>query len=98
MATYLILNSVVFIIAGIVFFANRQSQVNRRIVLLTVIILFILTAFFDSLLIAADIVRYDISKILQLYIGKAPVEDFAYVVVAAMIVPYLWYKLERKQK
>lgn len=98
MATYLILNIAVLIIAGIVLFANGQNLVDRRSVLLTVGILFILTAFFDSLIIAADIVRYDTSKILQLYIGKAPLEDFFYAVVAAMIVPYLWHKLERNKK
>jgi lycopene cyclase domain-containing protein len=45
---------------------------------------------FDSLIIAAGIVGYDTAKILGIYIGTAPIEDFMYALLAAVIVPALW--------
>lgn len=57
---------------------------------LTLAILLVLTAVFDSLIIWAEIVGYDTQKILGLYVGKAPIEDFFYAVLAVVIVPALW--------
>jgi lycopene cyclase domain-containing protein len=50
----------------------------------------ILTAVFDNLIILAGIVGYDETKILGISIGVAPIEDFAYTVVAVLLVPAIW--------
>ncbi|RYF29253.1 MAG: lycopene cyclase domain-containing protein [Chloroflexi bacterium] len=55
----------------------------------------IMTAVFDSLLIAVGIVGYDLDKILGIYIGKAPIEDFFYAILAAIIIPALWNRNEK---
>ena len=58
--------------------------------------LLVLTAIFDSIIVGLDIVGYSADKILGLYIGSAPVEDFFYAVLAAIIMPVLWNKLGDK--
>ena len=50
----------------------------------------ILTTIFDNLIIAARIVGYDQSKLIGLNIGLVPIEDFAYTVVAILLVPAIW--------
>ena len=65
---------------------------------LTLAILLVLTAVFDSLIIWAGIVGYDTQKILGLYVGKAPIEDFFYAVLAVIIVPALWNLFDTKKE
>ena len=43
------------------------------------------TAIFDNAIIAAGLVAYDKTKISGLYIGLAPVEDFAYAIAAVLL-------------
>lgn len=50
----------------------------------------VLTAVFDSVLIGADIIRYNSTLITGLRIGLAPIEDFAYPAAATLLVPALW--------
>lgn len=95
MATYLILNSVVLLIIAAVMV--RYVQWNRAL-LTTSIILLIATAIFDSLIVSVDIVAYDSSRILGVYIGRAPIEDFAYTLMVALFVPALWHKLRRNDE
>jgi lycopene cyclase domain-containing protein len=64
----------------------------------TLIVLLILTAIFDSIIIAAGIVEYSPNKILGIYLGFAPIEDFFYAVLAVIIVPALWNVFETKKE
>lgn len=57
---------------------------------LSLILLLLLTAVFDSLIIWAGIVDYETSKILGVYIIRSPVEDFLYTVSAVLLVSALW--------
>lgn len=94
MATYLILNILVLI--GLTALTGRiLAKLRTEPLLLTLGILLLLTAVFDSLIIAVDLVAYDPSKILGFYIGKAPIEDFAYTIAAVMLIPYVWKRLEK---
>jgi lycopene cyclase domain-containing protein len=95
MATYLILNCV-FIIALVLFLRIPMSVPGKkRLVVLG--ILLTLTLVFDSLLVGVGIVGYDTSKILGIYAGHAPIEDFFYSVLAVILIPFLWKQLERKK-
>jgi lycopene cyclase domain-containing protein len=47
-------------------------------------ILMILTAFFDQFLTGLPIVTYDTTKLLGVYLGTAPIEDFLYTFVAVI--------------
>ena len=52
--------------------------------------LLVITAVFDNLMISVGLVGYDRHKISGLFIGIAPLEDFAYAVAAAVLLPSLW--------
>jgi len=64
----------------------------------TLITLVIATIAGDNLIIAGGIVQYDPTKILGIFIGVAPVEDFAYSVIAAVLIPAIWTSLKRLEK
>lgn len=91
MATYLILNLVV--IAVVIVALRLRPQKPSRAWLLTLIALLILTAIFDSLIVSLGIVGYSPNTLLGIYIGAAPIEDFFYAILAAILVPTLWNKL-----
>jgi lycopene cyclase domain-containing protein len=55
----------------------------------------ILTAVFDNLIVLSGIVAYDESKLIGLKIGLVPIEDFAYTVVAVLLVPAIWKALKK---
>lgn len=88
MATYLILN-ILFIVAVCLVLRVTPKRITKAMVI-TFLGLLLLTVVFDNLIILASIVGYDPSKILGIYIGKAPVEDFMYSLLAVLLVPTLW--------
>jgi lycopene cyclase domain-containing protein len=61
----------------------------------TLAVLLVLTAVFDSLMIAADLFRFDEDQLLGARVGRAPVEDFAWPVAAVLTLPSLWLLLGR---
>ena len=89
MATYIVLNTV-YLVGALAILKWRGLLALNRSVVVTLGILTVCTAVFDSLIIAAGIVDYDTTKLLGIYIGTAPIEDFMYALLAAVIVPALW--------
>lgn len=55
----------------------------------------VLTALFDNLIVAAGIVGYDQQKLIGISVGVVPIEDFAYTIVAILLVPTIWKALIR---
>lgn len=83
--------------------AARASEsggagVHWQAVGLTVLALVVLTAVFDSLMIAAELFHYDPAHILGVTIGLAPLEDFAYPLACAVLLPGLWLVLARSRR
>lgn len=91
MATYLILNLAVLslIVVCLIPYIRRRSKPSRAS-LATMVTILVLTAVFDSIIIWAQIVGYDASKILGFTVGYAPIEDFFYSVAAVLIVIAVW--------
>lgn len=87
--TYLVLN-LIFLVLGVVFLRRSVRKLGRAL-WITMIILLILTLVFDNLMILAGIFGYSNEKILGIFIGVAPLEDFFYAVFAALIIPALWH-------
>lgn len=87
MFRYALLNAAFLLPVAVVWWRARLP-VRRFVWLLAGMVL--LTAVFDSLIIGLDIVRYYTEHISGIYIGKAPVEDFAYTLAAVILVPALW--------
>ena len=98
--TYLLLNTVFLVLAAAVFLvAVRRGRLSRRRIIAAGIALaavLVLTAVFDSIMIGVGLVDYDPSRIFGLRIGLAPIEDFAYPVAAALLLPALWALLGKK--
>jgi lycopene cyclase domain-containing protein len=87
--------NIVFMAIVLIALAVRPSRPSKAFIA-TFVGLIVLTALFDNLIIAADIVGYDSSKISGWYVGIAPIEDFMYALLAAVIVPVIWTKLGKK--
>ncbi|NCU30181.1 lycopene cyclase domain-containing protein [Candidatus Saccharibacteria bacterium] len=94
MATYLVLNLVVSAVI-LVFLILSKLLVWNRAVWVTLIILLLTTVVFDSLIINAGIVAYNPDNLLGIYVAKAPVEDFFYTIIAAVLIPGLWNIFKR---
>ncbi len=95
--TYLALNAIFLAVAGVVAVAavlrHRRTGRGRRFAAaigITVAITIVLTAVFDNVMIAAGLFAYDADRLLGLSVGLVPVEDFAYPVGAAILLPSLW--------
>jgi len=93
--TYLALNATVLLSLLVVLnvFMRRSPW---RAMGLTALFLLLMTAVFDNAIIGAGIVAYDPSKISGVMIWLAPIEDFAYTLAAAALIPSVWVALERK--
>lgn len=94
MATYLLVN-VIFTLILVVLFRVRRRHMTKAF-FITLVALLTLTAIFDSIIVGLNIVGYDEDLILGIYVGKAPIEDFFYAIIAVMIVPRLWELMETK--
>lgn len=93
--TYALLN-LPFLLAAAVLLAAVRVRTGRpdlRAVALTGVVMLVLTAVFDNLMIRAGLVAYDDAQRLGPSIGVAPVEDFAYTVLAVLALPALWCAL-----
>lgn len=57
-------------------------------------LLFVLTAVFDNLMIAAGIMAYSTDQnVSGVQVGLAPLEDFAYPLAGVLLLPALWLLL-----
>lgn len=72
--------------------AGRRARVAGAAAV-TAVVLLALTAIFDNLMIAAGLFSYAPHTLSGLHVGLAPIEDFAYPVAAALVLPGLWVLL-----
>ena len=90
--TYWLLNlpflAVVAVVALAAILSRRAPR--WRAVGLTAIVVLLLTAVFDNVLVGVGIVGYDRDLISGVFLGVAPIEDFAYAVAAIVLLPSLW--------
>ncbi|GAA1824493.1 lycopene cyclase domain-containing protein [Nesterenkonia flava] len=77
---------------------RRSARPNLTAVALTLLALIILTAVFDSLMIAADLFYYAPEMLVGVHIGLAPIEDFAYPVAGGILLPSLWALLRSRRR
>ena len=87
--TYLLLSATVMALVAIYAFLMRHWWVTKPLVG-TAAVMLTLTAIFDNVIIGTGIVAYDPEMISGIKIGVAPIEDFAYTVLAIVLVPSLF--------
>ncbi|MCU1584250.1 MAG: lycopene cyclase [Microbacteriaceae bacterium] len=96
--SYWALNAIFLgIVAGMGCLALIRSRRGGGMPIVAVIgalgILLLATAIFDNVMIGVGLVDYDPSRISGVYVGLAPIEDFAYPLAAAVLLPSLWILL-----
>lgn len=96
MATYLIV-IMVWLVPSVMVAYYYRALINIRAFIATLFILLALTTVFDNLIIHAKIVAYNADKLLGLFIGLAPIEDFGYTIVACLLVPIVWSIFNKKE-
>jgi lycopene cyclase domain-containing protein len=95
--TYAALNAAfLLVVAALVVAASLRSRrrgdgMRWRALAVAGAALLLLTAVFDNVMIAIGLFGYDPDRISGLHIGVAPVEDFAYAIAAALLLPALWH-------
>lgn len=90
--TYAELNLLFLIpVAALLFFF--RYLVRWRTLCFTIATLVIMTAIFDNFIVASGIVAYNPDTLSGAFIGFAPIEDFAYTLVAAVLIPLTWWWL-----
>ncbi len=93
---YLILNSIIVLIVFLITWFYNKDLFNKKWFLATLVLL-VMTAIFDSLIVGNEIVAYNDDSYLNLFIGMAPIEDFAYTIAGMMIIPTVWKYLGSKE-
>ncbi|MCT1479796.1 lycopene cyclase domain-containing protein [Microbacterium sp. p3-SID336] len=91
--TYLQLSAVFLAVAAVT--AVTLALVARQrphlgAVGITAIVLVLLTAVFDTVMIGAGLFHYSSAHLLGVYIGLAPLEDFAYPLAGVVLLPAVW--------
>ncbi|NBR24108.1 MAG: lycopene cyclase domain-containing protein [Micrococcales bacterium] len=94
---YLMLNLVFMLIAFVIVNAFARKT-PWPLVFRTMAAMLIVTLVFDNIIIGLGIVDYDISKLSGIYLGFAPIEDFAYTVVSVITVASIWFKVSGREK
>lgn len=85
-------------VCGVVFALIARPRGPRiGAVVVTIAALFLLTAVFDTIMIATGLFHYSPGHLLGLHIGLAPVEDFTYPLAGALLLPALWAALRARR-
>ncbi len=67
-----------------------RKWISKKAIIPAAIFMLIMTLVFDNLIIGFGIVDYDFSKTSGIRLFLAPIEDFAYTLVALVLVPSLF--------
>ncbi|WKK73366.1 lycopene cyclase domain-containing protein [Rathayibacter oskolensis] len=96
--TYLLLNAV-FLAVVLVVLVIARRRLRPAALLGTLAVLLMMTAVFDNVMIGVGLlVAYDDELISGIRIGVAPIEDFAYAIAAALLLPALWTLLPARRR
>ncbi len=78
--------------------APRRRRPSIPAVLIAAAALVVLTAVFDSIMIAAGFFHYESVHLLDVTIGLAPLEDFAYPLAGALLLPAIWTAMRARRR
>ena len=98
---YWTLNAIFLAVVALVAFGAAVRIPSTRpwvAIAITLGVLLVMTAVFDNVMIGVGLVGYEPSLISGAFIGIAPLEDFAYAVAAAILLPSLWMLLPERER
>jgi lycopene cyclase domain-containing protein len=95
--SYALLN-LIFVIPVLVVLLAYRWLVHWGTLCYTLVALLLMTAVFDNFIVGSGIVAYDHALLSGVFIGFAPIEDFAYTLVAALLIPLTWWWLGSRVK
>jgi lycopene cyclase domain-containing protein len=95
--SYALLNLIFIAPVLVVLFAYRWLA-HWGTLCYTLVALLLMTAVFDNFIVGSGIVAYDPALLSGVFIGFAPIEDFAYTLVAAVLIPMTWWWLGSRVK
>lgn len=75
-----------------------RNRAHAGGIAVTVVVLVVLTAVFDTVMIATGLFHYSPEHLLGVHIGLAPLEDFAYPIAGAILLPALWASLRARRR
>lgn len=78
--------------------ASRGRRPRPLAVVLTLVALVVLTAVFDTVMIASGLFHYSPDHLAGIHIGLAPIEDFAYPLAGVLLLPALWSALRARRR
>jgi len=84
-------------VVAIVLSIATRHRPRLAAMIVTIVVLFLLTAVFDTIMIATGLFHYSPDHLLGLHIGLAPLEDFAYPLAGAILLPALWAALHGRR-
>ena len=73
-----------------------RKRLSLKPLLVAGLVMLTLTLIFDNVIIGTGIVAYDLSLLSGVMLGYAPIEDFAYTLVALVLVPSLFEVFRKK--
>ncbi|MEJ3406037.1 lycopene cyclase domain-containing protein [Rathayibacter sp. YIM 133350] len=92
--TYALLDAIALAIVAVVgVVALRRRPRLLAPIGIALVLTLVATAVFDNIMIAVGIMSYSVHSRSGIQIGLAPIEDFAYPVAAAVLLPSLWVLL-----
>ncbi len=89
--------NLIFMIPVAVLLVFARKSVNWKVLGLSALALIVMTAIFDNFIVGSGVVAYNPETLLGVFIGFAPIEDFAYTLVAAVLIPLTWWWLGSRQ-
>jgi len=89
--------NLIFMIPVAVLLIFARKSVNWKVLGLSTLALVVMTAIFDNFIVGSGVVAYNPETLLGVFIGFAPIEDFAYTLVAAVLIPLTWWWLGSRQ-
>lgn len=85
------------VVAAVVLVAAVRRRMRWPAAAATLGVLLAATAVFDNVMIGIGLVDYDPERISGARLGIAPLEDFAYAIAAALMLPALWELLPARE-
>jgi len=98
--TYLQLSAVFLAVAALAAVAlcvAARRTPHLGALALTALALLVLTAVFDTVMIATGLFHYAPGPLAGVHIGLAPLEDFAYPLAGVLLLPALWTVLRARR-